>query len=87
MGVAMPITIQGLGLTPSPVVLLGGDLLLEATFVNSQTLTAIVPASLVTGTYDLTVINSDCQADTLAGAYTVGPVQPTQLFYLPLIFK
>jgi hypothetical protein len=87
LGATVPITIEGSNVTPSPVVMLGDSLLPDATFVNSQTVTATVPASLLAGTYPLTVINADCQGSTLAGAYTVGPVQPTQFFYLPLIYK
>jgi hypothetical protein len=87
LGVAVPITIKGLNFTPSPMAMLGDVFLPDATFVNSETLTATVPASLITGTYDLMVINNDGQSDTMAEAYLVGPVRPTQLFYLPLIFK
>jgi serine protease AprX len=67
-----PVIITGVGFLPTPLVLLGSTALLDATYVSSTTLTAVVPAGMVPGTYDLTVINPDCQAATLASAFTVG---------------
>jgi PKD repeat protein len=71
-----PVTITGVSFMPTPVVLLDNTLLLSVTYVSSTTLTAVVPAGLAPGVYDLTVINGDCQDDTLPAAFTVESCPP-----------
>jgi len=77
------ITIVGTGFISTPSVRLGLNEL-AVTFIDSATLTAVVPSGLVPGTYDLTVTNPDAQEGTLEAAFTV--LEPLKV-YLPLIFK
>jgi len=77
------ITISGTNFISTPSVRLGLNEL-AVTFVNSTTLTAIVPSGLEPGAYDLTVTNPDAQEDTLESAFTV--LEPLKV-YLPLILK
>jgi len=77
------ITINGTGFISTPSVRLGLNEL-AVTFVDSTTLTAVVPSGLEPGVYDLTVTNPDAQEDTVESAFTV--LEPLRV-YLPLIFK
>jgi hypothetical protein len=65
------ITISGQKFVSLPRVLLGELQLSAVSFINDTTITAVIPAGLAVGSYDLTVINPGGQADTLANAYTV----------------
>jgi serine protease AprX len=79
--VQTPITITGEAFLPTPVAMLDNTLLLSVTYVSSATLTAVVPAGMAPGTYDLTVINGDCQDAVLEDAFTVGcPGDPEATF-------
>jgi serine protease AprX len=83
-GTGAALTISGQSFTPASLVLLDKIPLADVTFVDSQTLTATVPADLPVGFYNVTVVNADCQAATLLWGLTVG--EP-ELFrrYLPLV--
>ena len=77
------ITIEGTGFLPTPSVRLGLNEL-PVTFVNSITLTAVVPSDLDPGVYTLTVANPDGQAGSLESAFTV---REEYNIYLPLILR
>ncbi len=66
-----PVTITGAGFQPTPVVLLGETPLLNVTYVNDSTLTAVVPEGMPEGIYDLVLYNPDCQEAVLADAFTI----------------
>ena len=55
-------------------------------YVSATELTAVVPAGLDIGVYDLMVVNPDEQSATLADGYTVIP-PATSFLYLPLIMN
>ena len=65
------ISITGTDFVPSTTVAIGNILLTPVNIVNSSTLTSIVPASLPSGAYTLTVTNPDGQSASLSNAYTV----------------
>ncbi|MCS7226464.1 MAG: hypothetical protein NZ821_05665 [Gloeomargarita sp. SKYB31] len=67
----MYITVTGQNFVPTPTLILGPAVLREVTFVNSQTLTALIPWGLEPGSYPLTVTNPDGQSATLPDACTV----------------
>ena len=69
--VSTTITIIGTGFLVTPTVTISSSLSLNATFVNSTTLTATVPAGLPIGVYTITVTNPDAQFSTLPSAITV----------------
>lgn len=73
----MYITVIGQNFVPTPTLLLGPVVLREVTFVNAQTLTALVPWGLEPGTYPLIVTNPDGQSATLPDACTVHPEEGT----------
>ncbi len=60
--------------------------LTDLVHVSATELTAVVPAGLEVGVYDLLVVNPDEQSATLVEGYTVIPPATTFL-YLPLITK
>jgi hypothetical protein len=66
-----PVQIAGSNFIETPSVRLGDTWLVNVTQVNPTLLTAIVPAGMAEGTYDLVLYNGDCQQATLADAYTV----------------
>lgn len=79
------VVIQGQGFLGTPTVKLGSHDLNSVSRVNSQQLTAVVPAGLPLGTYDLLVSDSQGRTVILAQAFTVtssGPaiaeVRPSQ---------
>lgn len=80
------IVITGNSFRPVVVALLG-DTALPTSLVDVTTLSAVVPAGLAPGTYDLTLINGDCQSVILSNAFTVDPSIQWYLRYLPLIQK
>ena len=65
------ITVTGRNFVPTPTLILGSATLVDVTFVDSQTLTALVRWGLEPGTYPLTVTNPDGQSDTKENACTV----------------
>lgn len=67
----MYITVTGQNFVPTPTLALGSAVLENVTFVDSQTLTALVRWGLEPGIYPLTVTNPDGQSDTQEDAYTV----------------
>jgi hypothetical protein len=82
---ATPVVITGSGFSGAPVLKLGDTWLEDVVVVDENTISAVVPAGLPKGVYDLMIYNGDCQSgDGLAGAFTVTSV--TQIF-LPLTVK
>jgi hypothetical protein len=79
-----PVTITGSGFSGSPAVKLGDAWLEDVVVVDATTITAVVPAGLPKGVYDLVIYNGDCQSVEMTGAFTVTAV--TQIF-LPLTVK
>jgi hypothetical protein len=65
------ITITGSDFVATPTARLNNVPLTNVTFVDSTTLTAVVPADLPGGAYTLTVTNPDAQSASLVGAFTV----------------
>jgi hypothetical protein len=65
------ITITGSDFVATPTARLNNVPLTNVTFVDSTTLTAVVPADLLGGAYTLTVTNPDSQSASLANAFTV----------------
>jgi murein DD-endopeptidase MepM/ murein hydrolase activator NlpD len=77
------ITIGGTGFLPTPSVRFGiGEL--AVTFVDSTTLTAVVPSGFDSGVYTLTVTNPDAQEGSLESAFLV---QEGHRTFLPIILK
>ena len=66
-----PVTIEGTDFLATPSLRLGDTWLMSVTLVSSTTLQAVVPASMATGLYTLTLYNGDCQEATLADAFTI----------------
>ncbi|HSQ25657.1 MAG TPA: peptidoglycan DD-metalloendopeptidase family protein, partial [Anaerolineales bacterium] len=75
------ITIEGVNFSPTPTVNLwvGG---LEVSFVSSSELTAVIPAGLAPGSYDLIVRNPDGQTVVVPDAITIKGI-----FFLPLMLR
>lgn len=67
----MYITITGDNFVPTPTLMLGTVSLLDVTFVNSQTLTALVPWGLSPASHTLTVVNPDGQSGAKENAILV----------------
>lgn len=65
------IAINGSNFAADTTVALGTTSLPNTTLLNAATLTATVPAALPTGSYTLTVTNSDGQHTSLPNAFTV----------------
>ncbi|MGA1871895.1 MAG: IPT/TIG domain-containing protein [bacterium] len=68
------ITITGENFVSTPQVIIGTDLNTSAeniAFINSTSLTAIVPAEIAAGTYGITVINPDTLRGSLDNAFMV----------------
>ncbi|MBI5839464.1 MAG: IPT/TIG domain-containing protein [Chloroflexi bacterium] len=70
-GTSNTITIIGTGFADTSVVLLSGYGALATTFLNSGTLTAVVPAGITAGNYDVTVKNSDSDSTTCSQCLVV----------------
>jgi hypothetical protein len=81
------IVITGESFRPAVVAMLNDTMLANVTYVDATTLSALVPAGMAPGVYNLTVINGDCQSATLSNAYTVDPSIQWHYFYLPLILR
>jgi hypothetical protein len=71
--VATTVSINGSNFITGATAKLGTTSLGSVTFVSAAKLTAVVPAGLPQGVYDLTVTNPDTQQATLSAAFTVGP--------------
>ncbi len=65
------ITITGTNFESVPAVMLGNMSLQEVTWVNATQLTAVVPWGILSGTYNLTVVNPGGASATLPHAFTV----------------
>ena len=85
--VRMTVIITGDSFRPAAVAMLGDTVLSNTSYIDATTLSAVVPAGLVPGTYSLTVINGDCQSATLDNAYTVDPSIQWHFRYLPLMLR
>jgi len=76
------LTLHGENFTGIPALQLGAPgapgvtWLPSVTVVSSTTLTAVVPAGMAPGVYDLTLFNGDCQMATLPGALSVLDFEP-----------
>ncbi|MBP7999874.1 MAG: IPT/TIG domain-containing protein [Chloroflexi bacterium] len=83
------ITITGFNFMPGATVALQSGAtthpLGSVTYISSSQLTAIVPAGLPVGLYDVVVTNPDAQEGTLVGGFEV--YDPIHLIYLPIILK
>ncbi|HYN86994.1 MAG TPA: IPT/TIG domain-containing protein, partial [Ardenticatenaceae bacterium] len=87
------ITIAGVDFSAMPTVTLGTVLLEDVGFVDSETLTAVVPAGLPGGSYAVTVTNPDGESGSLPDAFTVlfagdgslGPWQPVESMQTPRV--
>ena len=66
-----PVVITGTNFVGSPALQLGDTWLEAVVVVDASTITAVVPAGISAGVYDLTIYNGDCQSDVLAEAFTV----------------
>jgi hypothetical protein len=75
------ITVAGLGFFPGALVLLGENPL-PTTFVDAQTLTAVLDGSLAPALFDVTVRNPDGCSGTLVGAFEIEPL-PVLFFVDP----
>jgi hypothetical protein len=78
-GGGTPVSIAGQAFDPAALVLLDGVALDDVTYLDGQSLVAVVPAGLPAGIYRVTVINPDCQAADLPHALTIG--DPTLFYY------
>jgi len=67
----MYITVTGDNFVPTPTLMLGTVSLRDVTFVDGQTLTALVPWGLPPGSYTLTVVNPDGQSGAKENAILV----------------
>ncbi|MDX9955041.1 MAG: PKD domain-containing protein, partial [Anaerolineae bacterium] len=76
------LTLHGENFTGMPALQLGAPgapgvtWLPSVTLVSSTTLTAVAPAGLASGVYDLTLFNGDCQTATLLSALSVTESEP-----------
>ena len=77
-----PITVTGANFL-SPTVLMLGTLEVRATWINSSTLSAMIPASFPLGTYTVTVVNPDGYLASLPNAVHVSWFGA----YLPLVVQ
>jgi hypothetical protein len=83
VGLEMPIEITGQDFVSSPLARLGETWLLSTTRVSSTTIEAVVPLTLTPGSYDLVLVNGDCQRAVLTDAFLVFGDQ----VYLPLVLR
>ena len=68
---ATPVTVTGTGFAGEPSLRLGATWLEDVVAVSDTEITAVVPAGMGAGTYDLVLYNGDCQEATLPDAFTV----------------
>src|SRR5262245_65245176 len=84
-GSATPITITGSGFQPGATVVFNANASIgPATFVNSTTLTATVPAGLLAITYGVRVFNPDGQSSMEGVTFTLLETQPALGSYFSL---
>ena len=67
-----PVQIEGSNFIEIPSLRLGDTWLVDVVQVSPTLLTAVVPAGMAEGVYDLVLYNGDCQVATLSDAFTVG---------------
>ena len=80
--------IEGTGFVDTPHVKLGDTWLVSVTQTSSTTLDVVVPGSLATGVYTLTIYNGgDCQEATLSEAFTIVTEPQYHYTYLPLVIR
>ena len=73
------IEVRGANFQPGAVVRLGNIPAIQTIYNDSSSLTALIPGGLAAATYNVTVLNPDWNAGTLASAYTamiINPVSP-----------
>ena len=78
-----PVQIAGTGFIDVPALSMGGTWLTDVVLVSPTQITAVVPAGMAPGTYDLVLYNGDCQEATLASAFTV--VAPSDTMHVGAI--
>ena len=89
------VTITGFNFMPGATVALQSGAntypLGSVVHVSASELTAVVPAGLPVGTYNVVVTNPDTKSGTLVGGFQVydptPPPTPTQYIFMPLIMK
>ena len=81
------LVITGTGFSGKPSLKLGEYWLAEVQLLDSNTLSALLPAGLLPGTYDLTLHNGDCQAAVVEGAFTVTGGEQTHILFLTALLK
>ncbi len=82
------VVIAGDNFQPGAQVRLGDVMTWTATYINEQTLLVSIPASLLPGTYNVTVINPDGQEATPPGTFTVNPGNTnSHKIYLPILLR
>jgi hypothetical protein len=82
----LEVAISGVGFSGIPGIRLGDAWLENVVVLDGDTITATVPAGLLSGTYDLTLYNGDCQEAALLHAFTViDGLQ--QITFLPVLLK
>ena len=84
---AVEVLISGTGFNGLPSLRVGETWLEAVTVVDENTISAIVPAGLLPGTYDLTLYNGDCQEAVLVDAVTIDTIIYFKTIYLPTIMK
>ena len=80
------VTISGKGFSGTPSLRLGNTWLEDVVVLGADVLTATLPAGLLPGTYELTLINGDCQEAALTDAFTLIEGLP-QTIFLPLLMR
>jgi subtilisin family serine protease len=83
---ATRVSITGSGFSPTPTVMVGSTALIDVAYVSPTSLTAIVPAGLAVGTYDVTVTNPEpCPfSASLPSGFTAIELV---YIYLPIIIR
>ena len=84
---AYEVIITGTGFSGTPSIQLGNVWLEQVTVLDGNTTTAVIPAGLLPGTYDLTLYNGDCQTAVLADAVTMDTFITLLTTFLPTIMK
>ena len=69
--VSTSVVITGTNFVGSPALSLDGTWLESVIVLNPSTISAVVPAGMPAGVYDLTIYNGDCQSVVLEDAFTV----------------
>ena len=79
--------LNGSGFTGQPSLKLGDHWLAEVQVLDNSSISALLPAGLLPGTYDLTLYNGDCQSAQLPHALTVTGDQHPHILYLTALLK